>query len=368
MLLRMSLALLLGFAALPTWGQSMPIHVDVYVSGSGGYFAYRIPAIETAPDGSLLALAEARKYNLGDPGFGKQDIDLVLRRSTDQGRTWSEMAVIEDPGELWSAANPTTVVDRKTGRVWLFYLRCHPERNTDTARPGTDDSQILARWSDDNGVTWSEPVDLTQVSRDMDDAIWRVTVIGPGGGIQLQSGRLIVPAWKYAPFRVFAIYSDDHGNTWQRGQLVPGDEGHDESELVELADGRVVVDMRQSKGPHRWMSVSNDQGSSWSAPYAGNLVTPVACAIERFSAQVAPDHRERIFWTGPKGPARRTLVLRVSYDEGKTFQNERLLSDEPAAYSDLTILADSSIGCLWERGDYKYITFTRFDLSFVEPR
>ncbi len=284
------------------------------------------------------------------------------------GRTWSAMTVIEDPGEYWSAANPATVVDRTTGRVWLFYLRCHPERNTDTARPGTDDSQVLARWSNDNGVSWSEPVDLTQESRAMDDPHWRVTVIGPGGGIQLQSGRLIVPAWKHAPYRVFTLYSDDHGKTWQRGQLVPGDAGYDESQLIELADGRVVVDMRQNQGPHRWMSVSSDQGTSWSAPYAGNQVTPVACAVERFAGQLAPDHRERIFWTGPKGPDRHTLVLRVSYDEGKTFQNERLLAGEAAAYSDLTILADKTIGCLWERGDYKFITFTRFDLSHVEPR
>ena len=367
MSLRAAFMWLVWIPAATAVAQVMPTHVDVFVSGTEGYFAYRIPAIETAPDGSLLAFAEARKYNLDDPGFGKQDIDLVLRRSTDKGQTWSPMQLIEDPGELWSAANPATVVDRQTGRVWLFYLRCKPQRNTDTARPGTDDSQVFARWSGDNGVTWSEPQDLTQASRDMNDPNWRVTVIGPGGGIQLQSGRLVLPAWKYQPFRDFALCSDDHGSTWKRGELVPGEHGYDESQLVELADGRVLVDMRQSTGTHRWMSVSDNQGDTWSPPYAGNTVSPVACAVERFSAKVAPDQRERILWTGPKGPDRRTLVLRVSYDQGKTFQNERLISDEAAAYSDLTVLADKTIGCLWERGDYKYITFTRFDLSFVEP-
>ncbi len=368
MLYRLLTTALFMFAPLAACGQSTPVHVDVYTAGTEGYFAYRIPAIETTADGSLLAFAEARKYNLEDPGYGKQDIDLVLRRSTDQGQTWSKMTVIEDPGELWSAANPTTVVDRDNGRVWLFYLRCHPERNTSTARPGTDDSQVMVRWSDDHGINWSEPIDVTTVTRAMDDAQWRVTVIGPGGGIQLKSGRLIVPAWKYEPFRVFAVFSDDHGQSWQRGQLVPGDAGYDESQLVELADGRVIFDMRQSQGPHRWMALSDDQGTSWSAPYPGNPVTPVACAIERYAAHVSPDNRERILWTGPKGPDRHTLVMRVSYDQGKTFQNERLIADEPAAYSDLTVLADQSIGCLWERGNYKYLTFTRFDLSFVEPR
>ena len=98
-------------------------HVDVFTSGTKGYHTFRIPAIETARDGSLIALAEARKHSQADPGFGKQDIDLVCKRSTDGGRTWSPMKVIEDPGEFWSAANPATVVDRRTGRVWLLYLR-----------------------------------------------------------------------------------------------------------------------------------------------------------------------------------------------------------------------------------------------------
>ena len=148
---------------------------DVFVSGQDGYFAYRIPGLETAPDGSLLAFAEARKHHLGDPGYNDQDIDLVLKRSTDRGATWSPLTIIEDPGELWSAANPATLVDRETGLVWLFYLQGKPNRNTETARPGTDDIRILARTSADNGVTWSEPIDLTAVTRDFEDPKWRTT-------------------------------------------------------------------------------------------------------------------------------------------------------------------------------------------------
>src|SRR5438067_11475242 len=114
---------LLGWLLLAKLAEATPPlfeQTDVFVSGRDGYFAYRIPAIETAPDSSLLAFAEARKHNLNDPGFDKQDIDLVMKRSTDGGRTWSEMKIIEDPGEGWSAANPATLVDRDTQRVWLF--------------------------------------------------------------------------------------------------------------------------------------------------------------------------------------------------------------------------------------------------------
>jgi sialidase-1 len=119
------LMLLLSLAVVPAaLGMSPPAHVDVYVSGKDGYTGYRIPAIETAPDGSLLAFAEARKHNLSDPGGKGQEIDLVLKRSTDGGATWSAMKLIEHSGEFWSSANPATVVDRGNGRVWVFYLRC----------------------------------------------------------------------------------------------------------------------------------------------------------------------------------------------------------------------------------------------------
>jgi sialidase-1 len=351
-----------------TAAESALKHVDVYTSGVDGYKIYRIPAIETAPDGSLLAFAEARKYGGSDPGFGKQDIDLVLKRSTDGGLTWSPMKIIEDPGEFWSAANPTTVVDRQTGRVWVLYLRSKPERSTDTSRPGTDDMQTLARYSSDQGLTWSEPIDLTKVARDYSDPAWQASVVGPGGAIQTKSGRLVAPVWKVKPSGVFTISSDDHGQTWQRGALVPGKQGGDEDQVVELADGRLLLDIRQNGGPRRLLATSSDAGQTWSEPRPGEVVTPVACAIERLTLQAAGDDRNRIIWTGPKGPGRKTLVARLSYDEGQTFTNERLIADEPAAYSDLALLKDKSVGVLWERGDYRFITFTRLSLESLEPK
>jgi sialidase-1 len=365
-----SVALLLCLlASQPEAAEPEISHVDVFTSGTDGYFGYRIPAIEALPDGSLIALAEARKYSLADPGFGKQDIDLVSKRSTDGGRTWSAMRVIEDPGELWSAANPATVVDRRTGRLWVFYIRGKPERSSRTSRPGTLDMQNLARYSDDGGVTWSDPVDQTEVARDMADPRWKVSVVGPGGAIQLTSGRLIAPVWKVEPQAVFALYSDDRGRSWQRGRLVPGDEEGNENQLVELADGRVLVDVRQKSGPHRRLAESRDGGVAWLAPREGESVTPVACAIERYTLEPAGDDRNRILWTGPKGPGRANLVVRVSYDEGRSFAGERPILEGPAAYSDMTVLPDKTVGVLWERGverGYQFITFTRFNREFLE--
>ena len=344
---------------------------DVFVSGKDGYHTYRIPAIETAMDGTLIAFAEARKYNAADPGFGKQDIDLVYKRSTNHGVTWSAMTVLEDPGELWSAANPATLLDHTQGKLWVFYLRSRPGCSTETSRPGTDDMQTLARWSSDHGASWSAPLDLTAVARDLRDPAWRASVPGPGGAIQTRTGRLLVPMWKM-PFAVFAIYSDDHGQTWQRGEVAPETKLGDESQLVELANGHILMDTRQNSGPHRWFSESADVGQTWAAARPGVEVTPVACAIERFTLADAPGlkTRNRLLWTGPKGPKRQRLVLRMSYDEGKTFPIERQLSDQFAAYSDLTILKDQTIGILWERGvdqASQFITFTRVHLQFLEP-
>lgn len=343
-------------------------HSDVFVSGQDGYFAYRIPAIETTPDGTLLAFAEARKHNLADPGFESQDIDLGLKRSTDGGATWSAMEIIENPGDKWSAANPATVVDQQTGRVWLFYLRTKPGRNTDSARPGTDDIRILARSSDDHGLTWSQPSDLTGATRDFSDPKWRCSVVGPGGAIQDHLGRLVIPVWKVEPWGVFAAFSEDRGQTWQRGQTVPGVAG-DECQLVELGDGRLLLDIRQQRGPHRWRSVSSDGGRTWSQPRAGEEVTPVCCAIERYTATAAGDDADRFLWTGPRGPGRSNLVVRVSRDEGQTFAGERVIYSGPAAYSDLTVLQDKTVGVLWERGverGYQFITFTRFNRDWLE--
>ncbi len=263
---------------------------DVFVEHTGGYFAYRIPALETASDGSLLIFAEARKYSLVDAGVGDQDVDLVYRRSRDGGKTWSPMKVIEDPGELWSAASPATVVDRTNGRIWLIYQRCKPRCNENTARPGTDDCLVLARSSDDHGESWSEPIDLTRVSRDYDDPKWRLTFVGPGGMIQDRRGRFVAACYKHEPFNSFALFSEDHGKSWQRSAFVPGD-GKTECQLVELADGRLLMDIRQENGTSRYFSLSEDGGKTWSNDRAGLPAPTVACGLQGVAFDGAGDGR-----------------------------------------------------------------------------
>jgi len=374
--------LLSGLAAFVALVAAEPLFtsVDVFTAGSEGYHTFRIPAIVTTPDGSLLAFAEGRRDNRHDPGGG--DIDLVYKMSADQGQSWSALRVLDDPGEGWSASNPTPVADRTNGRVWLLYNRWEPGHGTDSSEPGTANNQSWARSSDDNGRSWSDAVDLTRAVRDYQD--WGAMFFGPGGAIQGRDGRLIAPAarkldtttiWGAAGdysgalhfMRAYTVFSDDHGVSWKRGKLLHA--LSDENQLVELADGAIMMDARQNDGSRRWVAISGDGGESWSRPRTGQMLTPVCAAIERYTSKTAGDDRSRILWTGPAGPGRRNLVVRVSYDEGQTFRNEKVIYGGLAAYSDLAVLPDKTAGVLWERGvsdGYQFITFTRFDLEFLE--
>jgi sialidase-1 len=333
------------------------------------------------PDGSLIAFAEGRKENRSDPGGG--DIDLVYRRSTDQGGTWSPLAVLDDPGEKWGASNPTPVTDRDRKRVWLVYNRWEPGKGTAESQPGASHNQTWVRYSDDSGSSWSPARDITHAARDYDN--WGAMFVGPGGAIQTRNGRLLIPAAakfdQYAIWasiggfhgtlnvlRAYVLLSDDHGETWRRSRLLQA--FTNENQLVELAGGEVMMDARQGNGSHRWVVTADNGGQTWSRPRPGQTVTEIATGIERYTLRSRGDDRNRIVWTGPAGPGRNNLVIRISYDEGQTFQNERALYGGPAAYSDIEILSDGTLGILWERGvtdGYQFITFTRCNREFLEP-
>ena len=335
---------------------------DVFVSGADGYLSYRIPALVVTNRGTLLAFSEAERRKPGPTDHG--DIDLVLKRSTDAGRSWSRQQVVyaEGGSENITIGNPAPVVDRDNGIVWLAFCR--------------NNRDVFITQSQDDGKTWVEPRRITQ---DVKKPDWDWYATGPGSGIQLRSGpnkgRLVIPcdhivgAWHRdmeTKGRSHVIYSDDHGKTWKPGQGT--DYAMNEGTIVELVDGALMLNMRSYRGKNRRaVAISKDGGLSWSASSDDATLVEAVCqaSILRYTW---PDQngKSRILFSNPASTTRDHLTVRLSYDDGKTWPISKLLHEGPSAYSNLAVLSDGSIACLYERGaqqPYERITFARFTLD-----
>jgi len=331
----------------------------VFVSGQDGYHSYRIPAMVVSKAGTVLAICEGRRNSRSDHG----DIDLLLKRSTDGGQTWSvQQMIYGEPGEI-TIGNPCPVVDEDTGTIWMAFTR--------------DNDDVLVTHSEDDGVSWAEPVEITADVK-LPNWVWYAT--GPVNGIQIQSGpyrgRLALPcdhrvkerdAWNTGGHS-HAIYSDDHGETWKLGQAT--DASMNECTVAELADGRLMLNMRSYRGKHlRAVATSEDGGETWSAPVDDPaLVEPVCQAsLLRYTTE-ADGGKNRLLFSNPASQSREKMTVRLSYDEGKTWPVAKLIHAGPSAYSCLTVLPDGRVGCLYEGGEadrYETIMVARFDVGWL---
>ncbi len=340
---------------------------DVFVAGQDGYHTYRIPALLVSQEGTLLAFCEGRKTGRGDAG----DIDLLLRRSTDGGTTWGPITLVYEEGgaEKITIGNPCPVVDRQTGTIWLPFCR--------------DNKDVLVTSSSDDGRTWSAPREIAQ---DVKPEHWGWYATGPGVGIQLargkHAGRLVIPcdhrekiAGKNVMFS-HVFYSDDHGSTWQLGGSV--DKHTDECQVVELADGELLINMRNywgradagnqpEHGGMRAIARSSDGGASWSPlEFDAALVEPVCQA-----SLIAIDHPQKsdakvLLFSNPASTSKRShMTVRASFDEGRTWPVSREIDAGSAAYSCLAQLADGRIGILYERDNYGRIVFATVPLDLA---
>jgi sialidase-1 len=331
------------------------LQVDVFVSGQEGYHTFRIPAIVATPTGTLLAFCEGRKHGRGDSG----DIDLVLKRSTDGGRRWGPLEVLFDAGPD-TVGNPCLVRDRDTGVLWMALTKNRGDENERLILEGKSKGgrTVWITRSADDGKTWAG---LREITDDVKDPNWTWYATGPGVGVQLRGGRLVIPcdhamAGTQA-FHSHVIYSDDHGETWKRGGSVG--EKTNECQLVELAGGSLLINMRSYHGKNRRATAtSRDGGLTWSEVTLDEaLVEPVCQA-----ALIRRD--ELLVFSNPASARRERLTVKLSADEGRTWRASRVLHEGPAAYSGLVALADGSIGCLYECGaqsPYERIVFARFE-------
>lgn len=361
-----------------------PQTVDVFVNGVDGYPAYRIPSLLCTAKGTLLAFCEGRTGNDQSP------TDMVLRRSVDGGKTWLPQQVIVKVAPD-AAMDPTPVFDRTTGRVLLIYDRwpmmpAGAELGVHRRAKGLGRDSVTA-WmitSDDEGATWSEPVDITAMTKKPE---WSEVGHGPGIGIQTRSGRLVIPCFnvrygetpeprKWGVSWNHVIYSDDHGKTWRRSDNDVGPDVN-ENQLVELSDGSLVLNMRhhaveQPNG--QWLSkncrlgaTSKDGGRTWSEPFDVPQLPDANCqaSILRYTWADGPNGKSRLLFSNPVGPNRTVGTIRLSYDEGKTWPVAKVICKDYFGYSCLTAMPNGDIGCLYEAAGCAKTVFVRFSLEWL---
>lgn len=347
---------------------------------------YRIPSLVVTQKGVLLAFCEARHNASGDHA----ENDILLRRSFDGGHTWGPVQVVAEDGRN-SLNNPTAVVVRETGRIILMYQRwpCgyhagdDPAHNIKAVEPGYEGDRICRTFlitSDDDGSSWSGPREITRAVKRTGEE--RATVAGPGIGIQLRrgkhKGRIIMPFYEGpAPYRIYAVYSDDLGENWSCGAPAEdADAGNgNENQVVELADGSVMVNSRHygaGSRACRKVALSRDGGETWSALKDEPILVEPGCqgSILRYSDPL-DGLRSRILFSNPASEKRRENgTVRLSYDEAQTWPVSRVIKSEGMfCYSCLAVLPDFSIGCLYERvRDEKSpitITYANFTLAWL---
>jgi len=370
--------LLVSALALPDQSalSGQPQHINVFISGTDGYHTYRIPSLLVTENDTLLAFCEGRKKSRGDSG----DIDLLFKRSQDSGKTWSQQQVIWNDGAN-TCGNPCPVVDQQTGTILLLMTWNHGDdrENAIKENTGKDTRRVWVSRSDDDGVTWSKPVEITSTTKRPE---WRWYATGPGVGIQLQKGpwkgRLVIPCdHSVAPspdnptgHNSHVIISDDHGQTWRLGGVIQPQVN--ECQVVELEDGTLMINMRnydRSKTA-RAIATSKDGGITWSnVMHDAALVEPLCQAsFTRYSWHSKSD-KSCLLFSNPASMSKRVeMTVRLSYDEGKTWPASRVLHSGPSAYSCLAVLPDGDIVCLYEAGQehpYEKIVFARFSLDWL---
>lgn len=374
--------------------------LDLFRAGDGDYALYRIPVIVVAPrTGAILAFCEARASGGGD--WGK--IDLLMRRSTDGGKSWdAPRKLVEPPAGIEknpvaveqklgknggvTMSNVVAIADAKDGVLHVLYCveyaRCFYVR------------------SDDDGKTFSEPVEITAAFEGFrKDYPWRVLATGPGHSIRLKTGRLVVPVWLstggagakghgHRPSCVATIFSDDAGRTWKAGGIVANDPNPinpSEATLAELSDGRVMMNLRhegtreapavKDRSTWRGISISPDGASAWTPVALDRALAEPICMGSLLRIRDASG--TNLLFSNPDNPndhRRRNLSIHISGDDGKTWPAKRVIDPGVSGYSDLAASDDGKfIYCFYERGtttderhnDVAALTLVRFNLEWL---
>lgn len=343
---------------------------EIWSAGESGLETYYIYGL-LAANSTVFAFSEGRIER-----HDKSAHHIVLKKSTDNGETWSENQFIVTSRNGECFCNPTPIFDRKNNNILLFYAQNY-ENNS---------SEIFLISSADNGVNWTKPRNLTGLF-DNNSYDWTLHLPGPGHGIQMYNDRLIAQIWHRREltfaasernYGVSVIFSDDAGKTWQMGGTVPlGDEQLNESRIVELKKGDLLLNARSGAfvTSPRYFSRSSDKGLNWSAPQKVSSFQ-TAFATDSGFTNLQSSGKDLLIFTRPNASdTRRNLTVYVSEDEGKSWKNSKTIYAGFTGYSDAIILPDESIGVIYGRdlldenadveGNVRCTMFTRFNMEWI---
>ena len=334
---------------------------------------YRIPAIITAKDGSIVAFTDKRKYNNTDL---PEDIDIICNRSTDGGHTWSEpITIAQGTGRFQGYGDAALVHSKDENGLLAVFVG---GQGLWTSTPSVPQNSYMVR-SNDNGQTWTEPEVITHFiyGKDCTDPTrknWYASFFGSGNGLLTSTGRIMFVAairesGNNNTLYNYVVYSDDNGETWNVSGRASV--GGDEAKVTELADGRILMSIRH--GGNRWYNISSDGGLTWQYnPSTWYDIAAPACNgdLIRYTSVNNGDDKNRLLHSVPTGTERKNVTIFVSYDEGQTWPTSRCIVPYSSAYSSLCILPDNTIGIYVEEDFYtgkdNYSTvFYNFSLEWL---
>ena len=329
--------------------------------GDDRYVRHRIPGMIVTRKGTIIAYHEARQA-----GDDWALMDILMQRSADHGKTFGDTIVLAEGNEACPTVNNPVMVEDKNGRIHFLYCENY------TVNGG----RALRRYSDDDGLTWSEPIEITAFTR---PEYHNAFAFGPGHGIMTREGVLIISVWmvpkfyeapikSHAPSVVTTFYSTDNGETWALGEIL-GTTAEvicpNETTAALTADGRVHLNIR-FKGYCRAKAYSENGYSDWQ-DYAPDYKLPdPGC----FGAMVGYDDGKHpyttIFANCASKEDRSHVTVYASLDDGKTYPVSRLLDAERGGY--VEIAADPKAGLVYVLYEEKWGTadhFVTFDYEWL---
>lgn len=351
----------------------------IFESGKEGYKSFRIPAIISLRNGNLIAFAEGRVTGAADFGH----VNIVMKKSSDQGKTWGPIKIVAENGEL-QAGNAAPVLDESdprypNGRLFLFYNTGDTDEGEMRKAKGV--RHILYKTSVDGGMHWSEAVDITdQTSKINRPEVnpawnhpedWRSYANTPGHAMQLKKGpykgRLYVaanhsegaPKKDFTDYVAHGFYTDDHGQTFHISENNPFP-GSNESSAAELSGGRLMTNSRNQQGQEKFriVATSKDGGQSWDTTYFDRQLPDPICEGSILTLKYGKHKNILAFCNAASQTGRDSLTLRISYDDAKTWRKSFLIAPKNTAYSDIVAIGKKKVGVLYEAEGYKKIIFT----------